>query len=563
MSKKWLYRYEAKGIQSYIMASDRLKQIKGGSALIENLTDLAKEALNAQGNKGELVIAAAGSATIRFESEADAQDFAGHWPMLVESHTPGLQLIQACVEEGDNWYKELQQKLQADRQKLRADLPEATPRTQRAVRTGLPAVHISKKEVRYQVHSDGETLHDAATVARLWASRNRDEDSKRKIDPLWNRLLEGEGQELAKQFPGGAIDDASEFPEKSYLAVIHIDGNDMGQLFLKLTQDAAVEEIASISRALSQATEEAARAAFLEASKLLPPSRKPSGERKFPGRVVVLGGDDFTGILRADLAIPFVETYLQAFEQSTNDAFKKLEPMLSRAGIQAKLPKNVAASAGIAFVRKTYPFHLALEMSESLCKFCKEQTRNYYEEDSHQQTPSGMAWYRISSGFSGGYQELLKERGELFAGQYVTDKKKEKFLLAGGPYLLHEIPEGQRNALMKDRSYITIAQVNELREKMKQLPNSALREAVNYMCQSLELADERIARLRQVMQDRGQAKQRSWDDFERILKEMNCTSLERNGRTLQMPLWRLYSSQSGELTYGTPLYDLITWKHVG
>ena len=46
---------------------------------------------------------------------------------------------------------------------------------------------------------------------------------------------------------------------------------------------------------------------------------------KYPIRPIILGGDDLTVIIRADLAIPFTECFLREFEQNTKELFSNLK----------------------------------------------------------------------------------------------------------------------------------------------------------------------------------------------------------------------------------------------
>ncbi len=110
---------------------------------------------------------------------------------------------------------------------------------------------------------------------------------------------------------------------------------------------------------------------------------------------VILGGDDATVITDATYALPFTEKFLTAFEEETgkDELLKYLGPESRRGkGEGAKSgaenagnndengnPKStgkkqggpMTAAAGIAIVRRKFPFHIAYDLAERLIKSAK------------------------------------------------------------------------------------------------------------------------------------------------------------------------------------------------
>ena len=148
---EFLYRAEVKGIQAWILASDRLRELVGGSALIEGLCDGpsggdVQALVDVTGGKVET--AAAGNVELRFTTRDSLQRFAAAWPLVVAARAPGLQVIQAWAPTGgdeDAARHVLFGALGAVRNRLDAELPEVGPLVARAGRTGLPAVGRSDK----------------------------------------------------------------------------------------------------------------------------------------------------------------------------------------------------------------------------------------------------------------------------------------------------------------------------------------------------------------------------------------------------------------------------------
>jgi len=221
----WIYRAEVKGIQEWILASDRLTELKGGSAIVDGLAASAQRLLQHVGG-GKLVSAAAGAVEVAFSDSGSLARFAAVWPMAVEAQAPGLSLVQAWAPEGD---ASLYEALGAQRNLRPITLPEAGPLSARSGRTGAPAVRGG--------HRDG--LEDATVAAKL-------------------RAPDGELENLV---PEGFkfVSNADDLGER-YLAVIHADGNNVGRLVQSLAGN--LDGRRKFSEGLKAATQQAARRAF-------------------------------------------------------------------------------------------------------------------------------------------------------------------------------------------------------------------------------------------------------------------------------------------------------------
>jgi hypothetical protein len=422
----YLYRYEAKGIQAYILATQKLTEMIGASALVEELRDAADQ--RARAARGKVIMAAAGNATIEFPDAAALQAFAVGWPLVVAQHAPGLQLVQAWApREGDfaDAMGEVMAGLESARNRARVDLPEAGPLVARAGRTGRPAVRDRKK--------DG--LQDAATMAKA-------DQRSRARESLLDRLA-----------PDGITftDDLDRFGE-GYLAVLHADGNGVGQRIIDVVCKWPQEDQRNFSSELSLATTTAAKAAVValvaamraqgratageRARDAEAGDERPGRDRGVPFRPLVLGGDDFTAILRAEDALDFVRVYLSAFQDETRSRAKALGGGLT-------------ACAGIAFVKNGFPLYAAHALAEELCKHAKKSLRR----PDGRGTSSGMAFHRVTTAMFDSLESVLEH--ELSA---AGDTRTAGALL-GGPWRLEQI-----------------AAFNSLAVFTKQLPRGTLRE---------------------------------------------------------------------------------------
>lgn len=419
----WLYRYEAKSIQAYVMGTNRLGEIAGGSSLIADLPWLMRAQLCGQGRE---VQTAAGSATLLFESDRALQDFASEWPLRVAQHAPDLHLIQAWTRSGPGALEDLlSQKLPAARQRLRAQPFEPGIWVRRAARTGKPAVGRSRSR------SGGEI--DRGTASREDLGRK---DARDRLEDML--LPERPGARFVSNHDDFGTD------EDQNVAVVHIDGNAIGAHARGLDADA----FQAFSERLSNATLAAARASLMNVP-------NTEGGRVL-ARPVVLGGDDYTVILRAEDAMTCVRAYLERFEQESGD---------------------LTATAGVAYVKLRSPFSAAYHLSEALCGAAKSALRG-------SGSPSAVLFHRVQSSVHTPWSEIQALELTTQTGRRLTR----------GPYRLDEL-----------------APLMELGRACRDLGSKgALREWVRLSKIDEPAADKRWRRLEEVQRRRGADGQDKW-----------------------------------------------------
>jgi hypothetical protein len=454
----YLYRYEVKGIQSFIMATDRLVEMKGGSSLIVELDELferAREACGLVGDDVEVVAPpAAGGATLRVAgSKLPALErFMAGWPIIVMRHAPGLQVVQAKVPDLGDAREALFMALRGARSRPPAELPEAGPLVLRAPRTGLPAAALGEEP-------GGESKRELA-----W-----DPGAERK-------RRASEGDDLLGMKLAGSRRWVTNIEEigHTYVGIFHADGNDLGNHVIEVQrgQGHGGMSLNQFSEKLSRITESAARNAV---ERVLIPRHGP-----IPARPIVVGGDDVTFILRADRAFPFAVAYLEEFERLARD--EKLD---------------LHASAGIAYVHRSYPFHLGHALAEGLCKFAKGRCRGLLEgEGEFDWTPSSIAFYRLTTSAAEEFEDL---RESTLAGSLPRARRaahgKQRAWLSMCPYTLQPL-----DGLPTVKALGRLVELID-RERPPGLPSGPLRELIT---------------LQQVDGDRAEAR---WKRFVHVIRQ--------------------------------------------
>lgn len=484
------YRYEIKGIQSYILATHRLREIAGASALIDDLAGKAKSLAG----RGEVLAAAAGGATIRFDSIDDLRRFAEWWPVYVRRSLPGVQLVQAWAtsDGGRAIPPELFQRLRTSRNLLDVSLPEAGPLVERATWTGAPAVK--------RVNDHGSrTLIDAATLGK----RKRSDVN----DALAERLLPGDRGALVFLSDLNRMGDGP-------LAVIHADGNDLGQRVKRLSGDSGTYQ--RFSNALSEATEAAAKRAVARLVERVEARDGRGGTaadeggkgdaREVPARPIVLGGDDLTMITTARDALPFARDFLEAFEEETGHRSGDL-------GGDA-----VTACAGVAYVRNGAPFAQAYALSEELCSAAKKNLRGCPGPSAR--TPSGILFHRVTAAvIPDRWADIASDTLACDSPASGVGTSAEPGATAGslshGPYVLRA-HEGLKLPRLAD--------LGALREALRPLPRGPFRQWTGIVAADSKRAADRWRRLKEVATESDAGKQR-WAKLEEALTALHANEV--------------------------------------
>ena len=192
---------------------------------------------------------------------------------------------------------------------------------------------------------------------------------------------------LEKRFqdaPGSTGEAASAL---SKVAVIHIDGNGVGAVMRRLGETMGRVDEADFSRAVgcsrgdadalrrfiltvNDHLDRAVTRAFAEAwADVAKWAETDAAKRELvvvPVVPVILGGDDVTVFTSGDYALPFAAAYLERYERATES-----DVLLRHLG-REKGTGPMTAAAGVAVVRRDFPFHVAYNLAERLVDEAKK-----------------------------------------------------------------------------------------------------------------------------------------------------------------------------------------------
>lgn len=442
MSKLTVTVLDTTGIQDYVFGSNRLRENIGASYLVsqatrewaeEALQNLGKE-LNQKihipkrnslheihiGNQGvvaEMVYAGGGNTVLLFTDFKYAERFTEILTKRVLQDAPGLNIVVAHNKEFEfkkrEFKKTLNELLEKDLAKKKRERVASAPLLGLAVTatcqsTQLPAVNTSQK----YIDADEEDIYLIS----------RESEAKLKAVPKAN-------QRLIENFAGTFNSSSYDFPyrtdylgrsegESSYVAIVHADGNGMGNRFQKCGEGKSDEEAIVEMRKLSLSVEDAGINALRKVLEILHNSiekgevigkignfnlkKSKNGKYYLPFRPLVYGGDDVIFVCEGRLGLELAAIYLREFEkQEVSDQ------------------KPLTARAGICIVKTHYPFARAYELVEELYgtakKFIREEKERLDESDDYY--CSTLDWHFAASGLIGSLGEIRQREYEVSAGK--------------------------------------------------------------------------------------------------------------------------------------------------
>ena len=455
----WLYRTELKAIQAWILATDKLRELVGGSDAIEHVVELAREQVLELAGPEAVRSAAAGGLTVYFPDKASLERFASGWPFQVDHLVPGLQMVQAWVEmadpdaHSDAEWQAVQDRLAAARNLPWPELPQAGPLVARAGRSGRPAVGRGAAGLR-----------DRAMEQKELRARGGGAEAELAMDRLARKLVPSERWSF--------LSDLDAFGE-GYVAVVHVDANSVGERL----QGGAVRSYRDFSRGLEEATRRAARQAI---ERTVSYREEPGDSRVLRARPVVMGGDDFTILCRGDEGLLLAEQYLRAFEDETG----RVAEQLGGAGLRA--------CAGVVFARPGWPFSAAHALAEELCAAAKRHCKAAPAPTGGRGV-SGLAFHRVTTSLASDWAGIRRDELSRI-GERVTE------VLTANPYTLERL---ELLAVAADAA--------------EELPRGALRRWVGLARTDPEGAVRHWKRLKEVASD---GSSRRWAVFAAALEKL-------------------------------------------
>lgn len=459
---KYLYGASVQGIQGFIFQTNKLAEIAGASELVEEVcNEFFRKQVGNPFNEKNLLIGAAGNIKYIFEDKNECEKVVRNFPKAAMEMANGITISQAVIElkEHENAVADLEKKLRVQRNKAISIRDNASWMvTETARKTGGAGVAYSK---------DG--------VIDL-AQEQKDKASKDANKRLIKTILE-DGKFEAKNFPFDISDMIKKEENQSWIAVIHADGNSLGNKLIRLGElikgERGRDAFRLFSQNLDYSTKQVVKQAF---NKVIAPQMRDENVKRFPFRPVILGRDDLTVIIRGDLAMDFTHEFLKGFEEITKQQFDKYGAKLGLT--ENPFANGLTACAGIAYIKANYPFHYGVSLAEKLCQEAKDGSKKINERHA----PSSLMFHKVQASFVEEYDDIIEK--ELRA--------KKNVFFNYGPYFITE----QNNF---DTVENLIQRVKKLNEK--RAPKSGLRNWLTELKNEPDKAMQTLERISSLNKD--------------------------------------------------------------
>jgi hypothetical protein len=411
---KYLYGASVQGIQDFIFKTNKLQEIVGASEIVKSIDTMIDKY-----EPKAILVQAAGNIKAVFHDKP--VELVKEFPKKVMQKAYGITISQAVVVmAGDQPTKEelnlLEQQLKTQRNKPSIPLDLSINIMELASKTARPLV---EKDMDYSIKQ------------------------KRDAYAIWFKNGQIEDKEFEKSKELSYISNG-----KNKLAVIHADGNGLGQLIPKLAN------IPEFSKGLEKATDEA----YEEAKKVI----KDDKIRK-----IILGGDDMTVICDATYALEFTKVFLEKFEELT----------------EKYTQHKLTACAGVAYSNEKYPFHYAVGLAEVLCGITKKNAKKLVE-GSETPAPSSLMFHNIQSSNFQSWEKFVKD-------ELTIPNDKNTIRCDFGPYYLTQ--EGQP----KIENFLNTVEAY----RCEASPISKLRSWLGELAKSHEFAKNWLDRINQMLKE--------------------------------------------------------------
>ncbi len=404
MSNQFLVILEVSQKQNYVFKSNQLKQNVGASMIVRYVTEKIGDSYCTE---EERFFTGGGKGAYLFITKEKATDFIRKVSTEALIRFPGIELFAAIQEF--NWEED---KLPDVMFNCFAKLNKKKAARKESYR--LYNLGIAQQSVDSQMPVSPNGMNDGfsqeAWVKERFADRRGSKEAVegyRSQEDYFERpypyglMPSGEG---TYSFPLEFEELGASFNEKSYLAVIAIDGNRMGELFQNfgdnfanryenkdLTISLVNNEYIKAYKKLSLKVDDIFRQAVTNANKVVIEKLEMLNSKGIdlignllPIRPIVVSGDDICVVTDARIGLSYAKILLEQILacSDTNMDCDSFQINLKMYGC-----------AGVAMVHNHYPFFLAHELAEELCSKAKQQIPFLDKTDGNTNRNDGNASY--------------------------------------------------------------------------------------------------------------------------------------------------------------------------
>lgn len=401
-----LAMYDVRGIQEYIFRTARVKDAIGASGLVEDiiykaLTDAVKR-LNEKGvsitcdlewydKNGvctycaeqekdiQVLYIGGGNAFFTYRDRELCVEINKYMSKYIIEKTYSLQLAVAMTECTGDYRK--------DYENIFREMNQVKERM--IVSRPLGALPIMKTDVKtgYAIPYDADD-GDALDVEESRLKKSRERDIRKNVDKkekIFDNYITEKGLD-------------------STLAVVHIDGNNMGiRIRSQIENITDYSEAVMTMRRISYRINHAYKKVFEQMKKHFDREGKEKNDRENSVLKILVAGDDITYICNGKIAVDTVEYFAKEIVHYTMDGKKQDAaiddvygyPLEKETDEEEIRSMGFSVCAGIAYINSHFPFHAGYEVAEACCESakCRAKQECYkgYSTAGHDSKPDRVA----------------------------------------------------------------------------------------------------------------------------------------------------------------------------
>ncbi|MDZ7292234.1 MAG: hypothetical protein ONB42_20055 [candidate division KSB1 bacterium] len=355
----YLVSFDTDHIKEYLFATNRLKEIRGASALLAWLDDRRRDFLAQKCGKDNLIYSAGGSASVLVENQNQADQLIAEVERDFGHRTQSASITGTLLKPYEPFSQE---QIGADQKKFGARMQAARiklnmRKMQRAEVNSIPVQPYFRlcnscgqyPATRRSRHDSADLLCWSCDRKRRWGERSRlsffykfaSYVQETKHDTTWK----------AKFIPNDLGDIGDVSVPNGYVGYLTLDGNRMGEQFEKLLEK---QRYQIFSEELAKLTKEITFDALYEYT------RRHTGT--VPFEIVLIGGDDIKLFTAADIAVPVARYIISEFETRS-------KVLLQKIGLAAE--KGCTMAAGVVLCHSNFPIPALVDIGEELLKSAK------------------------------------------------------------------------------------------------------------------------------------------------------------------------------------------------
>jgi hypothetical protein len=433
MEKNFALFIDTVSIQQYIFSSNKLKENIGASYIVEELLFQFNDEVIGSGYVG------GGNALLFFENNESRRDFRQQYSRKVLAAFPGIRI---AFSEEDNFSEAGEEFIKSKNKLVKSLIKNKSLQHLEIMpfKHGIADDCSFSNEGQEVLDNDSKQYISHQSALKIKAA----ELSKNSVNDKYKHILSD------KYAFTNELDKLGQTDEKGYIAIVHADGNGIGEQFRNCESLKQLQSLSGeVKRIADGVLKELVSHLVNVVIKNIPEEngfdfkKDEAGKQILPFRQILAGGDDITFVCEGKLGV-----YLA----------KKLLELMSAPPETPDLPQKkrmkVDACAGIAIVHTKFPFYKAYELAVALCDRAKAESRNKEGGNANR-----LAFLISASGVSGSLDSIIEQNystlsGNMFYGSYSLGKEKPLSDLIKGVAYLQDTNKISKNKVLAMRDIL-------------------------------------------------------------------------------------------------------------